>query len=293
MNRIRIGTMTNEAKALKFIPNIIDYRFESFAVSFSAPRSEQEMKEFAKKLFGTLEGHDAVISVISTYGNPLADPNCAETWKCLIDNAHLFGTDVVTGFAGRVPGESIDRSIPRFKEVFGELAKRAEDKGVRLAFENCNMGGTWQSGDWNIAHGPIAWEMMFDAVPSKNLGLEWEPCHQMVALVDPIPQLRKWVGRIYHIHGKDATVAWDVIREYGIYSPKPFAWHRTPGFGDSNWADILTILQQGRYTGTIDIEGYHDPVYNGELEMTGQLHALNYLKRCRGGEFVPNPEGIF
>ena len=33
----------------------------------------------------------------------------------------------------------------------------------------------------------------------------------------------------------------------------------------------------------------HDPVYRGELEMTGQLHALRYLKWCRGGDFAPNP----
>ena len=39
----------------------------------------------------------------------------------------------------------------------------------------------------------------------------------------------------------------------------------------------------------ICIEGYHDPVYSGELEMTGQLHALNYLKWCRGGDFTPTP----
>jgi len=31
-------------------------------------------------------------------------------------------------------------------------------------------------------------------------------------------------------------------------------------------------------------------VYCGEFEMTGQVRALRYLKRCRGGDFVPNPE---
>ena len=35
-------------------------------------------------------------------------------------------------------------------DPFGELAKRAADKGVRIAFENCTMRGNWQSGDWNI-----------------------------------------------------------------------------------------------------------------------------------------------
>jgi hypothetical protein len=43
------------------------------------------------------------------------------------------------------------------------------------------------------------------------------------------------------------------------------------------------------YTGNIDIEGFHDPVYRGELEMTGQIRGLQYLKMCRGGDFVPNP----
>ena len=49
------------------------------------------------------------------------------------------------------------------------------------------------------------------------------------------------------------------------------------GFGDTNWRDIISILRSNGYEDDICIEGYHDPVYSGELEMTGQLHALNYL----------------
>jgi hypothetical protein len=44
-----------------------------------------------------------------------------------------------------------------------------------------------------------------------------------------------------------------------------------------------------RYQGSIDIECWHDPVYSDELEMTGQVRALNYPKECRGGAFVANP----
>ncbi len=293
MEKLRIGTMVGAETALDVIPQILPYGFECFAMNFGASTKGMDVPELAKKVKGLLEGKDVVISVVSVYGNPLDKTDEArETVASLervIDNAHHFGADVVTGFAGRVVGKPIDASIPRFKEVFGPLVKRAADKGVRIAFENCDMGGDWQTGGWNIAHDPTAWEMMFDAVPMDNLGLEWEPCHQMVKLIDPIPQLRKWVHRVFHMHGKDATIGWDVIREYGINGPKEFAWHRTPGFGDSNWADIITILRQGGYEGTIDIEGWHDPVYRGELEMMGQVHALNYLKRCRGGEIVPNP----
>jgi sugar phosphate isomerase/epimerase len=132
--------------------------------------------------------------------------------------------------------------------------------------------------------------MMFASIPSENVGLQWEPCHQMVSLIDPMPQLRKWVTKIYNVHGKDATVLWDVVKEYGCDGPKQFAFHRTPGFGDSNWTDIISELRRGGFTGSIDIEGWHDPVYREDLEMTGQVYALNYLKQCRGGvAYVTNP----
>src|SRR5215212_9502986 len=71
-------------------------------------------------------------------------------------------------------GNPLDDSLLQFKQVWGELARRAADKGVRIAFENCAMDGNWASGDWNIAHNPDAWELMFDALPNDNLGLEWE-----------------------------------------------------------------------------------------------------------------------
>jgi sugar phosphate isomerase/epimerase len=61
---------------------------------------------------------------------------------------------------------------------------------------------------------------------------------------------------------------------------------RPPGFGDSNWTDIISDLRQYGYEGCIDIEGWHDPVYRNDLEMTGQVRALEYLKTCRGGAFV-------
>ena len=61
------------------------------------------------------------------------------------------------------------------------------------------------------------------------------------------------------------------------------------GFGDTNWRDVFSILHKGGYEGDICVEGYHDPVYSREWEMTGQLHALNYLKWCRGDVYTPNP----
>lgn len=292
-HQIRIGTLVNGGDAVRVLPQIIPHGFESFALTFWQSTRGADLGEIAKQVREILEPHDIIISCLSIFGNPLTgtgdDADTLASWERLIDHAADFGTDLVTGFTGRMPGP-IDASMTRYVEVFGELSKRAADRGVRLAFENCDMGGTWYDGPFNIAHNPTAWEMMFNALPVDNIGLQWEPCHQMVSLIDPIPQLRKWIDKIFNVHGKDATIAWDVVREYGIHGPKEFVWHRTPGFGDSNWTDIISILRQGGYEGTIDIEGWHDPVYKNELEMTGQVHALNYLKQCRGGNFVPNPQ---
>ena len=290
---IRIGTLVGGTAGAPYIRQILPHGFESFSITFWQTLQNVDVKRLAAEVKEVLGHSGVVISTVSIFGNPLGDTKTDQQtiqgWKHLIDHAHLFGTDLVTGFAGRVRGQPIDKSMGQFKKVFGPLTKRAQDRGVRLAFENCDMGGTWATGDWNIAQTPAAWEMMFNAVPADNLGLEWEPCHQMVKLLDPMPQLRKWVPKIFHLHGKDATIHWDVIREHGIWGNVPFAFHRTPGFGDSNWTDIISELRRGGFKGAIDIEGWHDPVYRGDLEMTGQVHGLNYLKRCRGGHYVPNP----
>jgi sugar phosphate isomerase/epimerase len=309
---IRIGTLVDASvgpdQTASYIRQVLPHGFESFQLSFWRTLGDTDLHELADKVNAALEGSGAVISSIGVFGNPMEtdelDLETLKGYEAVIENAHLFGCDILAGFAGRLRGRAIHECVDRFKEIWGPLALCAKEKGVRIAFENCAMGGTWVDGDWNIAHNPASWEMMFDAIPLDNLGLCWEPCHQMVSLIDPMPQLREWVSRIFHVHGKDANVHWDVVRKYGVHSCThgdvalpgrvlnipPFSCDRTPGFGDSNWADIISELRRGGFTGSIDIEGWHDPVYKGDLEMTGQVRALNYLKDCRGGDFVDCPE---
>jgi sugar phosphate isomerase/epimerase len=295
-SHIPIGTLAGKGpRTAEYIKAILPHGFESFQINFWQELKGTDLARLALEVKEVLAGSPALISSLGIYGNPLgsqpADAEVRSIWEACIDRAADFGCDLVCGFAGRVVGTSIPDSIPRFREVFGPLARRAADRGVRLAFENCPMGGTWQSGDWNIAHHPAAWELMFDALPDANLGLEWEPCHQMCQLIEPLPQLRRWVPKIFHVHGKDATIHWDVVRTEGIGGEHRFAWHRTPGFGDTNWTEVISELRRHGYRGTIDIEGWHDPVYRDDLELTGQVHSLNYLRQCRA-PFVPNPAGF-
>ena len=304
---IRIGTLVGSGMdSPNFIRQILPHGFESFSLTFWKTALNIDFQKLADETLAVLEGSDSLISSLSVFGNPLdtepGDEDSLKSWEMAIDNAHLFGCDIVSGFTGRLRGRQIHECIDRFKEIWTPLAERADKQGIRIAFENCDMGGTWQTGDWNIAHNPTAWQMMFNAVPAANLGLEWEPCHQMVSLIDPMPQIEEWGHKFFHIHGKDATIRWDRVRKYGIHSSvhediaiqrgiqpiEPFVYHRTPGFGDSDWTAIISELRKVGFTGSIDIEGNHYPVMRGELEMSGQVAGLNYLKTCRG-PFIDNP----
>ncbi|MFJ7356936.1 sugar phosphate isomerase/epimerase family protein [Phyllobacterium sp. NPDC097923] len=291
---IRIGTMIrgNAPDPAAYVKAILPHGFESIEPFFWQVMNK-DLPMLAAQLKDAIGDADVTISTLGMFGNPLEDTEIdRETlkgWEALIDNAHLFGANTIAGFTGRVRGKRIEDSLPQFKKVWSELSRRAADKGVKLAFENCAMDGNWATGDWNIAHTPDAWEMIFNEVPADNLGLEWEPCHQMVYLIDPLPQIRKWAPKIFHVHGKDATIRWEVIREHGIFGKEKFVFMRSPGFGDTNWTDVISELRLAGWSGSIDIEGWHDPVYRNDLEMTGQVHSLNYLKHSRGGDFVANP----
>lgn len=291
---IRIGTMIrgNAPDPAAYVKAILPHGFESIEPFFWQVMNK-DLPMLAAQLKDAIGDADVTISTLGMFGNPLEDTEIdRETlkgWEALIDNAHLFGANTIAGFTGRVRGKRIEDSLPQFKKVWSELSRRAADKGVRLAFENCAMDGNWATGDWNIAHTPDAWEMIFNEVPADNLGLEWEPCHQMVYLIDPLPQIRKWAPKIFHVHGKDATIRWEVIREHGIFGKEKFVFMRSPGFGDTNWTDVISELRLAGWSGSIDIEGWHDPVYRNDLEMTGQVHSLNYLKHSRGGDFIANP----
>lgn len=289
MKQIKIGTCIPGTKTLEWLPHIIKAGFETVSINFHMSLEGTDLKELSKKAKEIIGDSGVKISCIGLYCNPIQYEEHKQKLQECIEAAPLFGAKVVSTFAGAYENECVEKAIPKFGEVFRDLAKRAEDKNLKLGIENCLMGGNWEHCTCNIGFNPKAWEMMFNEVPNDNLGLEWEPTHQMVQLIEPIPQLRKWAKKIVHMHGKDATVDRAAINQYGICGAESFVYHRTPGFGDTNWTDIFSILHLAGYEGDICIEGYHDIVYKDAWEMTSQIHALKYLKWCRGGEFIQNP----
>lgn len=284
----RIGTVIRPGSDLAAsLREWSDLGFESFQLAWSLKHDPQvpDLKDQGSAAKDAAAETGAVISALGIYGNPLRDDPFGEnTRDCLrraISAARLFGAEVVGCFAGRVPGLPVPDSMPRFQEVFGELAKLAEDEGVRLAFELCLQGGNWERGETNIGFHPKAWEMMFDAVPSPAIGLEWEPCHLMCQLIEPLPVLDRWAPRIFHVHGKDGGIDRALLAASGTHGPEQYVKHRFPGLGGTDWTEIFQKLQAAGYTGVIDVEGGHDPVYRGDREREGQVIARDYLQKCR------------
>ena len=289
MKQIKIGTCIPGDKVETWLPHFIKAGFETISINFHMTLNGTDLVKLSQRVKEIIGDSGVEVTTLGLYCNPIQRESDKEALEYCLECAPLFGASTVSTFAGAYEGKPVPEAIPKFGEVFRDLTKKAADKNLNMAIENCTMGGTWDHATCNIGFNPRAWKLMFQEVPAENFGLEWEPTHQMVQLIDPVAQLREWVPKIVHMHGKDATINWDGVRRYGVLGASEFVYHRTPGFGDTNWRDIFTILHQNGYEGDICIEGYHDPVYRDDWEMTGQLHALHYLKWCRGGDFTPNP----
>lgn len=174
----------------------------------------------------------------------------------LIDVSARLGVGLVSMFAGRDPEKSVEDNIPRFKEVFTPLADYAGERGVRIAFENCPLFEEFPYRGRNIAYAPAIWDMMFDAVPAANLGIEYDTAHPVWLMQDLNKPIFDYASRIFHIHFKDCHVDKQVLHDQSIYG---HGWwtYETPGDGDIDWESFFDSLRQIGYSGdwTFDLKG--------------------------------------
>lgn len=286
MRLIPIGTLIKGDQApAAAIRDLAPRGFECFALSFWNNLGDTDLPALAEEVRSACEETGTAVSAISVYGNPLrgdgAGSRTLRDTAALVEAAGSFGCSLVGCFAGRPPGASVEESIEPWRAAFSPLAERAECLGIRIAFENCRLGDTWKTGKWNIAINDDAWDLMFDALPSQAIGLEWEPCHQVEAFVDPLAQLARRLPRIFHIHGKDARLDHRLLAERGLFGREKSFASCFPGNGDTDWAALFHILNSHSYGGTVDVEGWNDADWSVDRELEGQSRALAHLKACR------------
>jgi len=199
------------------------------------------------------------ISSLAYYPNYLdPDPEIAEFsqnhLKKVIKAASLLGVDNVGTFVGRDSNKNVEESLKDFKRVFTDLVKYAEDHNVKIAIENCPMlwEDRWPGGN-NLASTPEIWTQMFELIPSKNLGLNFDPSHLVWQFIDYVQVVYEFRDRIYHVHAKDTRIMPEVLARVGA---KGFGFYKdkVAGLGDIDWKRFISALYEIDYQGVISIE---------------------------------------
>jgi sugar phosphate isomerase/epimerase len=224
------------------------------------------------------------ISGLGYYPNPLS-PVAAEAevaaahLRRVIDGAAALGVGVVNTFVGRDPALSVEENWPRFLEVWRPIIAHAEARGVKVGIEHCPMLFTrdeWPGGK-NLATTPAIWRRMFEAIPSPNFGLNFDPSHFIWQQMDYIAPLSEFRSRIFHVHAKDARIDRAALDQHGVLS-YPKLWHtpKLPGLGDVRWGAFFAALGDIDYEGDVVIE-VEDRAFEGSLE--ARLQSLIISRR--------------
>lgn len=228
------------------------------------------------------------ISGLGYYPNPLhPDKDKSDFYtghiKKVIDAAVRLDLSVINTFIGADPGRHEDDNFEKFREVWPPIVKYAEERNIKIAIENCPMFFTrdeWPSGN-NLAHSPAIWRRMFEAIPSKHFGLNYDPSHLIWQMMDYVKPIFEFRDRIFHVHLKDARILRERINDVGILTT-PLNLHtpKIPGLGDIEWGKFFSALYEIGYIGPACIE-VEDKSFEGSLEnrKTSLVLSRNYLRQ--------------
>lgn len=187
-------------------------------------------------------------------------------FKRNIEAAAAVDVDVLTTFSGspsrwQKPGAA---EWATFKEVFEDLTDFARQHGCKIAIE-VHFG----SMTYNIE----TMRKMFEVVPARNLGLNFDPSHFIWQLVDATVASEMYPDRMFHTHAKDVKVYWDKIRANGI-NDRTYYEQRMPGWGDFDWKRFILFLLAETECQVLSVE-HEDKLFVGDI---GFAKAAEFLK---------------
>lgn len=185
-----------------------------------------------------------------------------------------------------------DITLPRkegfaiWKETFPDIVRHAEQTGVYITIEGWPGPAPHYP---TLGCTPEMWRAMFDAIPSRHFGLNYDPSHLVRLGIDYLRALTEFGERVHHCHGKDTELLHDELYECGVlpatfgakYGFSEGSWRYTiPGHGEVEWGKIAVRLDRLGYQGAICIE-LEDHRYWGSLEAERQgiVKAAEHLSR--------------
>lgn len=202
-----------------------------------------------------------------------------EHLKNLIKASAKLGVNMVTTFIGRDQTKTIEENLELVKEVWPPIIALAEECGVKVAIENCPMlfGPDQWPGGQNLMTTPAIWKKVFEILPSKNLGINYDPSHFVWQMIDYIKPIYEFKDKIFHVHYKDIKLYPDRLNQVGIMAyPLDFMSPKLPGLGDVDWGRYVSALTDIGYDGYTCIE-VEDKAFEGSQEKV--LDSLRLSKR--------------
>lgn len=183
----------------------------------------------------------------------------------VMDASVKLDVNMVTTFLGRDQSKSVEENLEMVKQVWSQIIKHAEEKGVRIAIENCPMlfGEDQWPGGQNLMTTPENWQKVFELLPSPWLGINYDPSHFIWQMVDYIRPLYEFKDRIFHVHYKDIKLYEDKLKQVGTMAyPLAYMSPKLPGLGDVDWGRYVSALTDIGYDGFSCIE-VEDKAFEG------------------------------
>lgn len=234
--------------------------------------AEQVMKEdrYAEYILNYAKERKVEISSLAYYPNILDENEekreiAITHLKCLIKASKKLGIGMVTTFLGRDQKKTVEENLELVKKVWPSIIETAENEGVKIAIENCPMlfGEEQWPGGQNIMTTPAIWKQVFNILPSKFLGINYDPSHFIWQQIDYIKPIYKFKDKIFHVHYKDIKVYEDKLNQVGIMAyPLEYMSPKLPGLGDVNWGKYVSALTDIGYDGYTCIE-VEDKAFEG------------------------------
>lgn len=209
--------------------------------------------------------NDIEITALAAYSAAFSSPeknDVLPAYMLAFEAAEQLGVRVIASMSGFDSSQKWDANLQLWADRFGPVAQEAERRGMCIAFEN------WMSVHGRLPHKPInfggcpnLWNAWFKLVPSKALGIEFDPSHLYWQGIDHIRALKEYKDRVYHVHAKDTEMMPEARYRGGITGD--IFRFRIPGYGEINWTHFIAALDEIGYEGGLAIE-HEDPIYEGE-----------------------------
>lgn len=228
----------------------------------------------AKEIRKMLDNYGLTISSLGYYPNPLhPEADHRETviahLKKVIEAAAMLDVPVVGTFVGKDKNKTVPQNLEDYAKVWPPIVKFAKKRGVKIAIENCPMifsYDEWPGGN-NLASTPAIWRKMWEIIPEDNFGLNLDPSHLILQMIDYERVIREFAGKLFHVHAKDLHIDREGLYNNGVLS-QGMGWQipRLPGLGDVDWAKFFAALTAARYDYVVSIE-HEDRVFEGDEEL--------------------------